>query len=152
ALHDGHFFFDENPSAGYLPVALDWFGAQPVVHTSMEPLVHPGDTIVRYAGMAIEDWYAAQVGTISAATEGAVKLRAGQRLAVLAGPTDLTLMDPSGAMRNVTVQPQPLSVYQMVPLVPTRKNGFLTDVGSPDIYYFNLDVSVSNDPVAWNMN
>jgi C-terminal processing protease CtpA/Prc len=160
ALHDGHFTFDYNlPSdllppapAGYLAVTLDWFADRPVVHASMEPLVHPGDTITRYGGMAIEDWYAAQVGTISAATDGAVKLRAGERLSALSGPTDLTLQDPSGAIRDVTVQPQPLSVYSSLPFAPTRQNGFLGDLGRPDLYYFNLDASVSNDPVKWNMN
>jgi Peptidase family S41 len=152
ALRDGHFFyFDmmQPQPAGYLPILVDWFGAQPVVHTSMEPLVHPGDTITSYAGMAIEDWYTAQAGTISAATDGAVKLRAGMLLQQLAGPTDLTLKDPSGATRNVTVQPQ--ATAQMTPFIPTRQNGFLTDLGSPDIYYFNLDASVTMDPVTWNM-
>jgi C-terminal processing protease CtpA/Prc len=160
ALHDGHFTFGLNapsdvlppPAVGYLPVNLDWFGARPVVHDSLEPLVHPGDTIIRYGGMAIEDWYASLAGTISAATDGAVKLRAGQRLSQLSGPTDLTLQDPSGAARDVTVQPQPLSLYQTLPLAPTRQNGFLGDLGRADLYYFNLDASVTNDPVKWNMN
>src|SRR5262249_14886288 len=52
ALRDGHYFYYDTmapPPAGYLPIAVDWYGAQPVVHTSLEPLVHPGDTITAFA-------------------------------------------------------------------------------------------------------
>jgi hypothetical protein len=142
ALHDGHNFIDDfrgDGSVGVFAVNVEQVNGQPVVRRSATPGVNPGDTITSIAGMSIADWYAREFLRTSAATDGYRFNLATRYLLVLDGATDFGLRDPAGADRMVTVQAQPFSTVQMLGYAPIlRASGYLSDLGAPTIYYFNM--------------
>jgi C-terminal processing protease CtpA/Prc len=59
------------------------------------------------------------------------------------GPLSLTLEDPAGARRDVTIAPQPIESYfaAVDPSESERPSGALADLEAPDLYYFNLNTA-----------
>jgi C-terminal processing protease CtpA/Prc len=143
AMHDGHvFFWDRSgklpPPAGGVNVVFDHVGGLPVVAQSHSKDLLPGDRIVSVDGQAIEDLYAERLAWHGAATDGYARDLVARTLRVMASDTTFVVVDPDGNERTVTVGPAPydetLSYNFQV-----RPNGFLDDLGAPDVAYLNLD-------------
>lgn len=149
ALHDGHVFFGDRYAAdpaGWLPLTLDHLDGQPVVVHSGAEAVVPGDRLVAVDGVGVDTLYADWLTWHGAATEGYALDLAGRMLAPMDGPTVYTLADPDGVEREATVDPVSLEAWQAVPFTfRLRDNGFLDDLGAPEIAYLNLGYDVTTD-------
>lgn len=150
ALADGHMFFGDDEGscytdvAGYLPVFLDHIGADPVIGQNVDPGLHLGDRLVARDGVPIADLQADWLTWHGGATTGYARDLADRELYYLDGPTTYTVADPDGVEREVVVQPADADTYVAVPWVASvRPNGWLDDLGAPDIAYLNLDASVT---------
>ena len=147
-LHDGHQFvrnYGDPITAGYIPVRVELVGGRPVVRRSAHVDIHPGDAIVAIGGRPIGDLYADEYRLTSTATPGYQFDVASRYVLRLSGPTDVTLADPDGAVRTITVEPAPPSVFTDVNERGTteRPSGPLTDLGAPQLYYLNLNTFTS---------
>jgi C-terminal processing protease CtpA/Prc len=143
ALHDGHQFTPDLtfPGGGYLAVFAEEIGGLPVVHASRVDGVHPGDTILAIDGRATTDILAEELARTSAATRGYQYDLAIRELIRMDGPETLTLRDPDGATREVTVDPQPFAqaAGAQDDAMAARTSGPLGD----DLYYLNLDTAAT---------
>lgn len=143
ALHDGHqfvFTFDRLFQTK-LPVFLEHIDGRPVVRRSGAAEIRAGDTIVALEHRRIEEVYAEELARTSAATLGYQLDLADRVIYNMNGPLTLTLANPQGEHRTVSVAPQPISVYDDVRArgESDRPNGPLTDLGAPQLFYLNLD-------------
>ncbi len=144
AVHDGHNFIGdvsgETPLAGYLPVLLTDVAAEPVVTTSLTPMINKGDTLVSIGGRPMSDWMAEQLPRTAGASPGYRFDLATRRLVELSGPTAIGLRAPDQALRTVTVTPVTPAQYFSLFDLNQRRAGFLTQRGAPTVYYVSLDV------------
>ena len=149
AMHDGHVFFGDVSGklpapAGYLPVLIDHVDGIPVVARSNTEDLLPGDRFVSVDGQPIEDLYAERLAWKGAATDGYAYDLVARTLRVLDGDTTYVVADPDGKQRTVTVTPAPVDELTSLGFVfRPRPNGFLDDLGAPDIAYLNLDGDVT---------
>jgi hypothetical protein len=146
ALDDGHaFVFDpQSPTAGYFLVVLEDIDGEAVVRRSGTPGVSPGDTITSIGGVPAGTWFANEMATTSAASDGYRFLVASRRFVQMDGPIDFGLRDPDGVETVVPVQPQPSMDYNAFGAAPSlRASGYLGDLGAPSTYYLNLTREVT---------
>jgi C-terminal processing protease CtpA/Prc len=156
AMHDGHVFFGDwsgklPAPAGYLPVIIDHVDGVPVVARSGSKDLLPGDRFVSVDGQPIEDLYAERLAWKGAATDGYARDLVARTLKVMDGDTTYVVADPDGTERTITVSPSPLEDLQALGFVfHPRQNGFLDDLGAPDVAYLNLadDVTTSSAQVT----
>jgi C-terminal processing protease CtpA/Prc len=145
ALHDGHqATYDLGPplAAGLLPLYLEDVGGVPAVRRSVDPQIHPGDTILAIDGRPIRQVYADAYRLVSTATPGRRFLAASQVISQITGPETLLLADPAGRRRSVRTQPVSVDVYESLQpfAVTDRPSGLLSDLNAPDVAYLNLDL------------
>lgn len=148
ALDDGHAFtFDpQTTPVGYFVVALEDIDGEAVVRRSATPGVSPGDTIISIDGTPAAEWFANEIATTSAASDGYRFLVAARRFIALDGPIDIGLRDPDGVETVVAVQPQPANVYTAFGSAPSlRASGYLGNLGAPTVYYLNMAREVTTD-------
>ncbi len=143
AIQDGHgqVGVQGRTLAGVIPANLDEAaGGEVVVRRSLAPELHPGDTLLSVGGRPMADWLAETFSRVSGATHGFRFRRAMDQLINLQGPTEFSLRAPDGGVRTVLVQPQPIATLGEIGRAPSmRKEGWLADLGAPDLYYINLD-------------
>lgn len=154
-LHDGHqFLANYGPplSAGYIPVDVEEVADRPAVRRAGVPDIHPGDVIIAIGGRAIEDVYAEEFKLTSTATPGYRFDVASRYILRIDGPTVVTLADPGGSTRDVTVQPVSSETLLALgaPGVTARLSGPLADLGAPGLYYVNMNGYTSPDTATVN--
>ncbi len=144
AVHDGHNFIrdlsGQHLIAGFLPVLLTDVAAEPVVTTSLTPLINKGDTLVSIGGKPMADWLAEELPRTAGASPGYTFDLATYKMVQLLGPTAIGLRAPDGVLRTVTVSPASAAQYFSLFDLNKRRASFLTDRGAPTVYYFSLDV------------
>ncbi|WP_394844641.1 S41 family peptidase [Pendulispora brunnea] len=152
SIHDGHnaiLDFGSPPLPNWLGVVSENIDGEDVVRRSLDPAIHPGDTIVRIGGEDAKTWYARELWRTSAATEGDRFIGASFFYRKMSGPTEFGLRAPDGTVRTVTATAFSKKDYlEKLGTGPTRRPaGRLGDVGAPDVHYINLagDVLTSMD-------
>jgi hypothetical protein len=149
-LKDGHAFWDNFTAAfpfiGGLPVVLEQIAGEPVVRRSVASEMHPGDTLISIDGLSAADWLAREYQRTSAATDGSRFVHAYEAgLWRMAVPADFGIRAPDGTTRTVTIPPYPFSSFgQLTDAYSLRREGPLTDLGAPDLYFINLVAPVIN--------
>jgi len=149
SVHDGHGYvydWDGDWPDGYLAVQLQQINGEPVIRDSAHPGLNAGDTLLTIDGVSAEDWYAEAITHVSAASDGYHFVMASDELKEMYGPMTLGLRNSDGQVREETVSPQSWSTLDKVPWGGTfRDNGWLEELGAPDIYYMNLSGTVTPD-------
>ena len=137
ALDDGQAFAEDTQDTGTdkLPLVLEQVGAEPVVRASGDANVHPGDRIAAIDGTPFDTWYQARKPLLSAATE-AFRLQRALDLLVRQSSAVLSLVDPAGTARDVTVAAQPDAVFQATRKGALRASGILPGT---NVYYLDAD-------------
>jgi C-terminal processing protease CtpA/Prc len=136
-LDDGQAFAQDPQDTGTdkLPLVLEQVGGEPVVRASGDTNVHRGDRIAAVDGTPFATWYQAQVPVLSASTEP-FRLQRAFDLLVQRSSAVLSLVDPSGTTRDVTVAAQPDAVFQATRKGALRASGILSGT---NIYYLDAD-------------
>jgi C-terminal processing protease CtpA/Prc len=130
--------------AGFIPAILDEAaGGEVVVRRTLAPEFQPGDTVLSVGGRPMADWLTETLSGVSGATPGWRFLRAMDQLITLRGPTAFELRAADGSVRTVQVPPRKEATPAGFGRAPSiRKEGWLGDLGAPDLYYINLDTAV----------
>jgi hypothetical protein len=149
-LNDGHNFVDDEgrPFTGFLPLKLEQIDGEPVVRRSQIAGITPGDTIVGIDGMPQAEWYARELAITSASTD---RYRWNQatrkRLLRVYGPREFDVRSAAGAISHVTATPMPFAYEVTFGSSPvSRGNGFLADLGAPNVFFLNVSYEISPDP------
>ncbi len=148
-LHDGHGFYSDWEGAwpdGYLIVQIQRVAGAPVVRSSAHDGINPGDTIVAIDGIPAADWYDETMSRYSASSDGYRFVLATDELKQIWGSRELELRSPTGELRTETVTGRPWEDQDLVPWGGSfRANGWLDELGAPEVYYVNLSGAVSPD-------
>ena len=150
AVHDGHGYVYDWAGTdwpdGYLAIQLHQVGGEPMVRVSNHEGVNAGDVVVSVDGVAAADWYAEAESRVSASSDGYAFVMASDMLKEVRGTRTLGLRNVDGVERVETLHPKSWSDLESVPWGGTfRDNGWLTDLGAPNVYYVNLSGSVTPD-------
>ena len=152
-LYDGHGFYSDwagDWPSGYLIVQIQRVDGQAVVRSSMHEGIEAGDTIVEIDGIDAELWYEEAMSRYSAATEGYRFVLATHELKEVWGTRALRLRAPDGVERALIAEGRPWEDQDLVPWGGSRRpNGWLDDLGAPEVYYLNLsgDVTIDDETV-----
>lgn len=151
ALSDGHqFVFDhQSPVVGYLAVMIEDLGGEAVIRRSAAPGIDPGDTVVSIDGVPADEWYAVELARSGGATDGYRFDIATRQLTAMSGAVELGLQAADGTPKTVVAEPQPLEQFLSILVASSRPAGFLDDLGAPQLYYINLDASVTTSIPAF---
>jgi len=142
-LDDGHVFAGSNfgnpfDPDRFFPAVFEMYEGRPVVRRSVDMEVLPGDTLTAVNGQPIEDFLEDQYALYSWATpEGG--FQQAMRYWRSTEPFEVTLEDPDGMTRDVTVDglvPDDYGELGYPPVV--RPSGPLDDLGYPNLYYINV--------------
>lgn len=148
AIHDAHSQVGnqgEAPwEAGYLRLYVDRLDGHDIVTSSGVSNVYTGDEIISIDGATSDVWRSDVTQFVSAATDGNRSLLEWFSRALVSGETTLELRDPDGATRTEHVNPAPN--FGTVSFIPNdRPSGWLTEFDAPDVYFINMDSSVTEN-------
>jgi len=140
-LRDGHAEVSKRSSrqASFLPLALEWAGDDLVVvgsHASVGRAVRPGDVVVSIDGRSAEECLGEVSRSISAATEGHMRVQSIHRIMIdlaTGDPVRITLRHPDGA--GYSILPRRVREWPASQALKPVVNG--AEV-VPGIVYFNL--------------
>jgi len=146
SIRDGHSWVDDQAPerdaypVGSLPISVEVLDDLPVVRTSREHRLEPGDTILSLDGQPLDEWFDDKRRITSAATPGHLDVRASAWLINAYGPMELQVRSPDGEVRNERVMPHGYEAAQQLSFAESsRESGWLDDLGAPDLFYLNMD-------------
>ena len=149
-LYDGHGYYWDAGSTdwpdGYLLVQLHWENGEAMVRRSEHEGIFPGDTLTYIDGIPASEWFEEAMSRYSASSEGYRFVMAADELKQVYGTRELGLRAPDGAERMLSAPPASILETESVPWGGSfRENGWLDDLGAPNVYYINMSGSVTPD-------
>jgi C-terminal processing protease CtpA/Prc len=139
------------PEEPVLPLSFDRLGDRPLVIGSRDPGIEAGDVVVAIDGRPVGDVLDEYLAIASAATDDMRFLRACDLLSLRAETALITVVDPAGLERQVEVEPGTSATWLAARNAPrSRASGPLAGFDAPDLYYLNLDFSVTPDAAAFD--
>lgn len=141
-LKDGHqfVFYDRGPTWKMLPIAMDNIENKVVVTKSNIETLPVGTIILKKDGLNVQKWFENAYNWTSAASPG-YRFNLAAREFLWFNTSTTLLVSDGTAKKRITFDED----FQALPLVNhltfNRENGFLTALGSKNVYYLNVDES-----------